>query len=59
MLVFRNVANLFLADGLLFNVSRQGRKALINTIKRNVEKLHAILQNQRHFLHIVKQTNIY
>lgn len=32
MLIFSNVANLFLADGLLFNVFRQGRKALINRI---------------------------
>lgn len=56
MLIFRNVVNPLLADGSLFNVCRQGRKALI---KRNVEKLNAILQNQRHFLHIVKQTKTY
>jgi len=59
MLICRNVANPFLADGLLLNVPGQGRNALINRIKRIVEKLHAILQNQRHFLHIAQQTKTY
>lgn len=59
MLIFRNVANPVLADGLLFNVSRRAEKLKSIESKEMLRKLHTILQNQRHFLHIVKQTEMY